>query len=139
MAADAGKPNSWAATDPWNSVPKLSQPAAQGFFTSEVRAQRAEDAVLGKVQMEQAVKLLPSCPTGKEDRAEEDASACHPLGPDTNPCCLLPILCPDPMSCCMVVGQCLLGAKRTCIRTHKSIPQHTGGVPLHCPMFPELM
>lgn len=72
---DAGKPNSWAATYPWDSVPKLSHPAAHGFLTSEVRAQRAEDAVLGEVQMEQTAQLLPSCDAGKEERTEEETSA----------------------------------------------------------------
>lgn len=75
MAADAGKPNSWAATDPWDSVPPLSHPAAQGFLTIEVRAQGEEDGVLGEVQMEQTAKLLPSCDTGKEERTEEETSA----------------------------------------------------------------
>lgn len=75
MAADAGELNLWAATDPWDSVPKVSHPPAQGFLSSEVRAQRAEDAVLGEVQMEQTGKLLPSCATGKEERTEEETSA----------------------------------------------------------------
>ncbi|KAL2297184.1 hypothetical protein Nmel_016478 [Mimus melanotis] len=75
MAADAGKLNSWAATDPWDSAPKLSHPGAQGFLATGVRVQGDEDDVFGEVKMEQTAKLLPSCDTGKEERAEEETSA----------------------------------------------------------------
>lgn len=75
MAADAGKLNSRTAMDPWDSVPKLSHPAAQRFLTTGVRVQTDEDAVLGEVKMEQTAKLLPSCDTGKEEKTEEETSA----------------------------------------------------------------